>query len=265
MTRLCLITIGVLIFALFTSAREGEGQDRNISEELGSPGTEREKRGTRKEKRRGEKRGKRGNKKRDGKNKTKQNLKKNRNQTGSRKTSRAFLDSCFAQVLTIMRMWKDVITNSNRQRTKMLKQKRTGGSKTGKMGVFNSVYQVLLSAGGGDKTRLTCAGRTDSPGAAQLTNLTSTLSSCQTDISSACDPSTWPQPNMTKVEMCEELVTRFTTGAQECLDLSFGVNKADTDTACACWTNSRLAETVKSAKVCKFPTESKGGYKAYKK
>ena len=63
---------------------------------------------------------------------------------------------------------------------------------------------------------------------------------------------------MSKVMMCEELATKFTTGAQECLDLSVGANKADTDTACACWTDSLLAETVEAAKACKFSTETQG-------
>ena len=64
---------------------------------------------------------------------------------------------------------------------------------------------------------------------------------------------------MTKVMMCEELATKFTTGAKECLDLSVGANKADTDTACVCWTDSLLAETVEATKVCKFSTETEGG------
>ena len=49
--------------------------------------------------------------------------------------------------------------------------------------------------------------------------------------------------------MCSELSSRFKTGAQECLDLTVGANKADTETACGCWTNSDLARTVESAKV----------------
>ena len=111
---------------------------------------------------------------------------------------------------------------------------------------------------------LTCAGSSDSPGAAQLTNLTASLSACKTDILSACDPASWPQPNMTKLMMCSELAARFKTGAQECLDLTVGVNKADPATACDCWTHSDLAETVEAAKVCKFPSEAKNIAKALK-
>ena len=48
------------------------------------------------------------------------------------------------------------------------------------------------------------------------------------------------------------------------MDLSVGANKADTNTTCDCWTNSSLAETVEAAKVCKFPTETKGGIQSRK-
>ena len=130
----------------------------------------------------------------------------------SRTNSKA--DSCFEPVITIMKMWKDVISNFEKQKKRMEKQNGTGSNKSGKKGAFSGVYQKLLSAGGGDNTHITCAGSSDSEGAAWLTNLTSSLAACQTDISSACDPASWPQPNMTKVVMCEELATRFTTGAQ---------------------------------------------------
>ena len=97
-----------------------------------------------------------------------------------------------------------------------------------------------------------------------LTSLTYSLAACQADISSACDPARWPQPDMAKVMMCSELTTKFTTGAQACLELSVGANKADTATACSCWTDSLLAETVEAAKVCKFRDETKGGIQSRK-
>ena len=246
MTRLCLIIIGVLIIAVIPSSQDwGEqlGEELVYSRPVRSS-PERAKRG------------------KEGKNKRK-NRKKSR-KIVSRKKIRAVSNSCFDQAVTIMRMWKDIISNFEKQKKRMEKQNGTGGSKSGKKGAFKGVYQKLLSAGGGDKTSLTCAGSSDSPGAGQLTNLTSTLSSCQSDISSACDPASWPQPNMTKLMMCSELATRFKTGAQECLDLSIGPNKTDTDTACGCWTNSSLAQTVEASKDCKFSTEAKGGTQSRK-
>ena len=63
---------------------------------------------------------------------------------------------------------------------------------------------------------------------------------------------------------CSEVAARFKAGAQVCLDLTVGVNKADTDTACDCWTNTSLASTVEAAKICKFPSETKDIAKALK-
>ena len=131
-----------------------------------------------------------------------------------RKNTRAVSDSCFEQVVTIMKMWKDIISNFEKQKKRMEKQNGTGSNKSGKKGAFTGVHEKLVSAGGGDETNLTCARSSDSEGAAWLTNLTSSLADCQTDISSACDPASWPQPDMTKVLMCEEFATKFTSGAQ---------------------------------------------------
>ena len=199
MTRLCLIFCVVLMIAVIAQER-GKGEERNLTEELASsrlvrsPDAGAKRRKMRKDKK----------KKRKGAH--------NRGtQSVSRTNSRAVSDSCFEQVVTIMKMWKDVISNFKKQKKRMEKQYGTGSSKSGKKGAFSGVYQKLLSAGGGDKTNLTC---TATEGTSQLTNLTSSLFACQTDISSACDPASWPQPNMTKVVMCEELATKFTTGAQ---------------------------------------------------
>ena len=75
----------------------------------------------------------------------------------SRTNSRAVSDSCFEQVVTIMKMWKDVISNFEKQKKRMMKQNATGSNKSGKKGAFSGVYHELLSAGGGDKTNLTCS------------------------------------------------------------------------------------------------------------
>ena len=159
--------------------------------------------------------------------------------------------------MTIMRMWKDIIANFEKQRKRMKKQNGTGESKAGKKTVFGPVAQKLVSAGGGDKSNLTCAGSNITQGAKQLKNLTDVLTKCETDVSAACDPSNWPQPNMTKVLECEKLETKFKAGAQECLDKTVGVNATDTTTACSCWTNVTLDKTVQAAKLCKFPTEAR--------
>ena len=202
MTRLCLIFCVVLTIAVIAQER-GKGEERNLTEELASSrlvrnpdaGAKRRKMGKDKKKKR-------------------KGAHNRGTQSVLRTNPRAVSDSCFEQVVTIMKMWKDIISNFEKQKKRMEKQNGTGSNKSGKKGAFTGVYQKLVSAGGGEKTNLTCGGSSDSEGAAWLTSLTSSLAACQTDISSACDPASWPQPDMTKVVMCEELATKFTTGAQ---------------------------------------------------
>ena len=202
MNKLLLIFLGVLAIAAIVSAWDNE-EDSSLSEELASSRLVRSADARRKRKRgRNARKGKKGKK---GRRRRKGN-KGRKNQSGSRSHGRAASDACLETSITVMKMWKDVISNFEKQKKRMKKQNETGLSKTGKKGLFDSVYQRLLSAGGGDKTSLACAGRTDSEGAAWLTNLTSSLAACQTDISSACDPSTWPQPNITKAKFTSEKV-----------------------------------------------------------
>ena len=101
--------------------------------------------------------------------------------------------SCFQQSITIMKMWKDVISNFEKQKKRMEKQNGTGGNKSGKKGVFAPTARRLVDLGGGNKSELSCAGRTDNNGALQLKNLTDTLFDCEDDVHKACNPSTFPQ------------------------------------------------------------------------
>ena len=129
---------------------------------------------------------------------------------------------CLQQSLTVMKMWKDVISNFEKQKKRMEKQNVTGGNKSGKKGVFAPTARRLVDLGGGNKSELSCAGRTDNNGALQLKNLTDTLFDCEDDVHKACDPANFPQPNMTFISICDDLVTKFKAGAKECLDKSVG-------------------------------------------
>ena len=102
-------------------------------------------------------------------------------------------DICLQQSLTVMKMWKDVISNFEKQKKRMEKQNLTGGKKSGKKGVFAPTARRLVDLGGGNKSELSCAGRTDNNGALQLKNLTDTLFDCEDDVHKACNPSTFPQ------------------------------------------------------------------------
>ena len=93
--------------------------------------------------------------------------------------------------------------------------------------------------------------RTLSVGATQLRNMTETLFSCQRDISTACRPSDLPQLNLTFMAECEQLVTQFKAGAQECLNKIIGVNSINTTDACSCWTSPSLSNVTQNIKMCK--------------
>ena len=174
-------------------------------------------------------------------------------------------DICLEQSMAVMKMWKDIISNFEKQKKRMEKQNGTGGNKSGKKGVFVPTARRLLSLGGGNKSLLSCAGKTDNPGALQLKNLTDTLFDCEVAVHNVCDPSAFPQPNMTFIAYCDDLVTRFKAGAKECLDKTVGGKKTDPADACTCWTNSTLNQTVEDAKVCKASAEATAITNALKK
>ena len=187
--------------------------------------------------------------------KNKRRKKGKKTQADSRKGARTVPEACLRQSVTIMRMWKDSVSNFIRQKKRMERHNRTGGNKLRKKGVFLGVTMQLLRLGGGDLTNLACAGSKTTAGARQLSNLTSTLHACQTDISRVCDLSSL-QPNMTFISECEELVNQFKAGAQECLVKIIGSKPIDTVDACSCWTSSSLSQTVESVKWCKASTEA---------
>ena len=138
----------------------------------------------------------------------------------------------------------------------MEKQNGTGGNKSGKKGVFAPTARRLVDLGGGNKSELSCAGRTDNNGALQLKNLTDTLFDCEDDVHKACDPANFPQPNMTFIDMCDALVAEFKTEAGKCLNQSVGGYKQAAATACECWTATALADLADKAKACKAKDEA---------
>ena len=93
--------------------------------------------------------------------------------------------------------------------------------------------------------------RTLSVGASQLRNMTETLFSCQRDISAACRPSDLPQLNLTFMADCEQLVSKFKAGAQDCLNKIIGVNSTNTTDACSCWNSPSLSNITQNIKMCK--------------
>ena len=275
MNKLCLLLLGVLAIAAVAAAWERE-EDASLTEDLASsrlvrsPEAEakRRKKGRkakkgRKGRRKGRKSKGKGRKSRKNSRRSKKNKGKGRKSRKSKSRStqrygygygRTVSDTCFEKAVTIMRMWKDVISNFEKQKKRMVKQNTTGGNKSGKKGVFAPIALRLIEAGGGNKSALKCGGKTGNSGAKQLKNLTDTLNACQTNVQSVCGKFT--QPNMTKLNTCATLATAFKKSAQKCLDKSIGTSK-NTTAACACWTDAAFNKTVQAAKDCKFSTEAK--------
>ena len=155
-----------------------------------------------------------------------------KSQSRSRSPGRAVTETCLETSITVMKMWKDVISNFEKQYKRMEKQNGTGSSKSGKKGEFKGAAHILLSAGGGNKSALSCGGSTDNPGAAQLKNLTDTLEACEESIHAACNASNFDLVNNTKLTICKSVADTFKTGAEECLGKTVGADKTSTDDAC---------------------------------
>ena len=150
MTRLCII-LCVFLTIVMLSRERGNEEIKSLSEKLVSSrsvpdaGAKRRKMRRQKEKKR-------------------KGTMKRATQSVRRANSKSVSDSCFERVVTIMKMWKDVISNFEKQKKRMKKQNGTGSNKSGKKGAFTGVYQKLVSGGGGDRNNLTCAGSSDGEG-----------------------------------------------------------------------------------------------------
>merc|ERR1712088_1147428 len=152
------------------------------------------------------KKGKNGRKARKGR---KGGKKGRKSQSGSRSSGKTATDVCLHTAVTVMKVWKDVVSNFWRQHTRMEKFNTTGGSKNGKGGVFKSAAHKLLTVGGGNKTALKCSGVNNNTGAAQLKNLTNFLFSCEASVHKVCNATNFHLVNDTKLKGCSKSADTF--------------------------------------------------------
>ena len=243
MSKISLIILGlVLLVCLTMAAREEEELSslREVREADPEPRKTRAKKRNRKGRRGGRRKRKRTRK------------------GGARKGgARTITAACFEQSLTIMKMREGVIANFLKQKNRMERQNETAGKKSDKKSAFGAIAEMLVQAGGGNRSAPSCGGNTTNDGAKQLANLTTTLDSCLDDIKAACDPANIPQPNMTLLKMCEDNVATFKNKSGDCLAKSVGTDKTDTATACTCWTSTDLAGLITKTKICKFSDQAK--------
>jgi len=277
-SKLSLILFGIIVLAAIASAMDDdddysedeleeytlERAARDAEPDAREQRQRRKKTNKRKKMARKGKKGRKGRRKGKGKGKgkkrnNKMNKKKSRGQSGRASSSSSLDDSCYEKSLTYMRIWRDIIANYDKAYSRMTKQNNTGGSKSGKKGVFAPIAFKLIDIGGGNKSNLSCGGSYSSSGAKQLTNLTKTLFDCEINVNKSCNPANFPQPNMTFINLCNNLTTTFKTQAGSCLTKAIGFNgtKTNSTDACKCFTDSVLNTTVNALKSCKINNEAK--------
>ena len=155
---------------------------------------------------------KRGGKKNKIKKKNARNMRNRRkNSRKTRKNRSSSLANCYRQTVFMMKIWKDVVSNFQKQNARMKSQKSIGERKTGKKGLFAPTAFKLIDIGGGNRSNLSCGGTYGSSGAKQLGNLTKTLFDCELSVNTSCNPANFPKPNTTFIEACETGTTSFVT------------------------------------------------------
>merc|ERR1719507_2062190 len=172
--------------------------------------------------------------------------------------------TCFETAIFYMKLWKDVVSNFEKQKARMEKQNSTGGNKAGKKGAFAPIAFKLVDIGGGNKTNMSCGGAYGNKGAQQLQNLTKTLFDCELSVNKSCNPANFPQPNFTFINNCNKLVGAFKFSVQICINKSIGATKANVSDACGCWLGPQLADTANSIKSCKASKEATAISKQFK-
>jgi len=169
-------------------------------------------------------------------------IKNNQRKKKYRKVCRQATGECLENAVTAMNRWLRVVSNYKKQSIRIKGQKSLADKKKGKKGLFSPVLNQLISAGGGNKSALTCAGSSNSSGAAQLKNLTVTLDACMKNINTSCNMEDFPKPNATLVKKCDNSTATFEIEAEKCRKLSKNSTSA---AACTCWNGmANVSEAV---------------------
>jgi hypothetical protein len=101
---------------------------------------------------------------------------------------------------------------------------------------------LLLEAGGGNKSDLSCAGSKDNKAAKQMANLTSQLEACQTDIADKCNNTKMVKLKDTWVA-CNKSMHAFKTASDACL-------KEGGAKACTCFNATATMKLMKEVENC---------------
>ena len=246
--KLCLVLLGLLL-VLAVIASAADGQEDSETRVVRNVNPKRNKHMKRRPKRRG---GKKKFRMKKGKGKKSKGGKIKKNIKGRKRSQRQVNDVCVTSLTTVLKRQK-LVLNFMKQKSRIEKQQEISMKKSNKKGLFAPIALKLVSFGGGNKSNPECGGKTDSDGAKQLKNLTTTLFECEKEVNKSCNPANFPKPNMTKLTACNSSANQFESKVQECLKISAAAE------ACSCWSSSDMSSYSEAVKDCKMTTDSDAG------
>jgi len=191
--------------------------------------------------RKGRKTGRKGRKSRGRKNGLKSTRKNARNSTVATTTNST--GDCLITVVKYMKQMSDIVKNFDRQNKRAEKHIQLMAKKNNKTSNFTVSGKLLVASGGGNLSKLSCNGKTNSSAAKTLTTLAKTLMDCPKTVNASCGKQTYKALNSTLVNTCKKLTKDFATAVKKC--------EPDTSNKCTCWNDSKLKSMSKELSSCK--------------
>jgi len=164
--------------------------------------------------------------------------------------SRAVNSTCLDTAVKLLKIVNSRVTNFLIQQKRMSKYNSTGGKKSGKKGLFGPIASKVIDVGGGNASDLSCSGNKTNVGATKLKSIISSLQTCEENIKTACDPTAYPLPNVTKGAECKTNMESMKKSVTAC-------GKKTGDEACTCWLAADLKATAEKVKTCDISSENK--------
>ena len=150
------------------------------------------------------------------------------------RTERETMKDCIKPALKYMEQMSHIVSNFERQSRRAVKHSDLMHKKNQKTEKFKSVAAVLLIAGGGKRSNMSCGGQTGNTGAATLTKLTASLAACPQTVNASCGNHTWLPLDPALVSLCSTLVQQFKAEVESCLGPSLM-------SSCSCWDSASLS------------------------
>merc|ERR1712223_2145081 len=165
-----------------------------------------------KSRRKGRKNGRKGRKSRGRKNGLKSTRKNARNSTVATTTNST--GDCLITVVKYMKQMSDIVKNFDRQNKRAEKHIQLMAKKNNKTSNFTVSGKLLVASGGGNLSKLSCNGKTNSSAAKTLTTLAKTLMDCPKTVNASCGKQTYKALNSTLVNTCKKLTKDFATAGK---------------------------------------------------